>query len=293
MPYRSYHDFYSCGPNGQRLLQDAVVGSTTARLLYVSQPPGEFTDPAVPEFALFVGLRKPRRMSFRCGSGYWKGVWRPDDLAIARPYSATDVHVADAHEFLALTMPAPLVESALDDLIPGRPVSFGRLHASAFRDATVARYCKELWRHAIGSEGVPDRLSMDGLLLATIATLARRAHNHVTEVGSRLDGHALARVLDFVEDRLADKFSLAELAEVADLSAMHFARQFKRATGLSPHQYVLRCRIARAKAFLKLSPHPLAHIAQAVGFSSQSHMTTVFSRNVGFTPLRYRELLRA
>jgi AraC family transcriptional regulator len=90
-------------------------------------------------------------------------------------------------------------------------------------------------------------------------------------------------VLDFVEDRLADKFSLAELAEVAELSAMHFARQFKRATGLSPHQYVLRCRIARAKAFLKLSPHPLAHIAQAVGFSSQSHMTTVFSRNVGST----------
>jgi SRSO17 transposase len=58
---------------------------------------------------------------------------------------------------------------------------------------------------------------------------------------------------------------LAELAEVADLSAMH-SRQFKRATGLSPHQYVVRCSIARA-GVPEAQPTLPAHIAQAVGLS--------------------------
>ncbi|MEM7641848.1 MAG: helix-turn-helix transcriptional regulator, partial [Pseudomonadota bacterium] len=61
-----------------------------------------------------------------------------------------------------------------------------------------------------------------------------------------------------------------------------------QATGLSPHQFLLRRRIARAKDMLRTSVMPLAEIAVATGFSSQSHMTDVFRQKVGTTPGKYR-----
>jgi AraC family transcriptional regulator len=182
--------------------------------------------------------------------------------------------------------------SALDDIAPGNAASFGRLHASTFRDAMVARCCTELWRQTNASNGVADKLSTDSLLFAMISALARGAHGRLREAGPALSGRPLAHVLDTIDDRIADDLSLAELAAVADLSPMHFARLFRRAVGVSPHQYVLQRRMARAQALLGLTQHRLADIALAVGFSSQSHMTAVFTKGLGVSPLRYREQRR-
>lgn len=57
MQYRGYQDFYSNGPYARYLLQHSVVGSTTARLLYVSQPAGAFPDPPLPELLVYLGVR--------------------------------------------------------------------------------------------------------------------------------------------------------------------------------------------------------------------------------------------
>jgi AraC family transcriptional regulator len=69
---------------------------------------------------------------------------------------------------------------------------------------------------------------------------------------------------------------------------MHFAAQFKAATGLRPHDYVLEQRIARAKELLLNTDMKLAEIALAVGFQAQAHFTTVFSRIALATPRRWR-----
>jgi AraC-like DNA-binding protein len=293
MHYRGYQDFYSNGPYAQYLRHHSVVGSTTARFLYVSQPAGAFPDPPLPEFLVYLGVRGAKRLSFDWGCGRWEGAWHAEDISIAPPYTGTDINVDQPHAFLALALPASCVMSALDEIAPGRAVSFGSLHASTFRDALVAKYCKQLWQQTSADNRVSDKLSTDSLLFAMISALARRAHGSPSDVGSRLVGRSLARVLDVIDDRLPDDLSLAELAAVADLSPMHFARQFRRAVGLSPHQYVLCRRIGRAQALLGLTRHRLADIALAVGFSSQSHMTAVFARSLGITPLRYREQRRA
>lgn len=241
---------------------------------------------------MYLGVRGAKRLSFDWGCGRWEGAWHADDVSVAPPHTGTEIYVDQPHAFLALALPASFVMSALDDIVPGRATDFGRLHASTFRDALVARYCKELWQQTNANCGVSDKLSTDSLVFAMISALARRAHGSLS-VGCKLTGRSLARVLDFIDDRLADDLSLAELAAVENLSPMHFARQFRRAVGLSPHQYVVRCRIARAQALLSLTRHRLSEIALAVGFSNQSHMTALFSRNLGITPLRYREQRRA
>lgn len=286
--YRSYQDFYSKGPYARYLLQHSVVGSTSVRLLYVSQPAGAFPDPPLPEFLVYLGVRGAKQLSFDWGCGRWNGAWHADDVSIAPPHTATDIHVDQPHAFVALALPASFVTSALHDTAPGNATSFGRLHASTFRDAVVARCCKELWHRTRASNGVPDKLSTDCLVLALVSALSRRAHASLP-AGAKLGGRPLARVLDFIHDRLAEDLSLAEIAAAADLSPMHFASLFRHAVGRSPHQYVLGCRIARAQALLSLTRHRLADIALAAGFASQSHMTAVFSQRLGVTPLRYRQ----
>lgn len=93
----------------------------------------------------------------------------------------------------------------------------------------------------------------------------------------------LVKVTNFVEANLSGTIRLEELSQLVGLSAVHFASQFKATTGLSPHDYVVRRRIERAQE-MTLSDVSLAEIASAVGFKSQAHFTTTFSRLVGKTP---------
>ena len=74
---------------------------------------------------------------------------------------------------------------------------------------------------------------------------------------------------------------------------MHFASLFRKATGLRPHDYVVRRRVEQAQVLLSESPTPIVDIALNVGFQSQSHFTTVFKRVLGITPHRWRQLRQA
>ncbi len=285
--YSGYQDFYSNGPYAQYLVEHRLVGSTTARLLHVAQPAGEFPDPPLPEFLVYLALRGTNRLSFDWGCGRWQGAWRPHDISIAPPNIATDIHVDQDHAFLAVALPERFVAASLASLASPRFTSFGALHERTFRDDFASRLCVELWTQARAAEG-PDKLATDSLVFAMIATLAQRAHGPAKDLHPKLEGRRLVGVCDFIEDRLDDNLSLVDLARIANASPMHFARQFRRSMGQSPHQYVVRRRIARACALLALSNHSIVEIAAAVGFSSQAHMTSVFSRRLGITPSRYR-----
>ena len=98
----------------------------------------------------------------------------------------------------------------------------------------------------------------------------------------------LKRVQEYVDAHLDESISLADLAQVAGLSRMHFAAQFRAATGYRPHDYLLYQRIERAKAMLSSTDMPLAEIALSVGFQAQAHFSTVFKRLTGETPARWR-----
>jgi AraC family transcriptional regulator len=98
----------------------------------------------------------------------------------------------------------------------------------------------------------------------------------------------LRRVVEYVDHHLSGKITLLDLAAVAGLSRMHFASQFRAATGFRPHEYLLRRRIQRAEELLRQSTMTLVEIALTVGFQTQAHFTTVFKRFVGDTPYQWR-----
>jgi len=103
-----------------------------------------------------------------------------------------------------------------------------------------------------------------------------------------LSGWRLRRVLSFIADNHERDLSLDDLAGEAAMSTFHFAREFKRATGTTPHQHLIRFRVERAKALLVGSEMPLAEVGLRTGFSHQSHFTRLFRKLTGTTPLSYR-----
>ena len=94
----------------------------------------------------------------------------------------------------------------------------------------------------------------------------------------------IQRVIDYIHDNLDQQLTLAELSFIANMSSYHFARIFKRATGMAPHQYVIYTRIERAKDLLLQGKFSIAEVAMRVGFFDQSHFTRYFKRIVGVTP---------
>ena len=102
----------------------------------------------------------------------------------------------------------------------------------------------------------------------------------------------LKRAKSFVEANLAEPISLVDLSAAAGLSRMHFAAQFRSATGVSPHTYVLQRRVEAAKQLLLDPQHTIRHVAVAVGFKSEAHFVNVFRRLVGDSPGRWRRSAR-
>jgi AraC-like DNA-binding protein len=98
----------------------------------------------------------------------------------------------------------------------------------------------------------------------------------------------LRRVTEYIQQNLDKDLRLAELAALLYMSPYHFARLFKCSTGVPPHRFVVRQRIARASAFLATQELSIAQISRMVGFRTPSHFTTVFRRVTGITPRGYR-----
>ena len=141
--------------------------------------------------------------------------------------------------------------------------------------------------------GVAD--SFLGESLATILTA--RLIRHVTDsqrelvaADSVLPHHKLCRVIEYIIENLGGNPTVKQMAAVVDLSPYHFARQFKAATGLAPHQYVISRRVERAQHLLRTNRRlGLCEVACHSGFANQSHLCLHFKRIIGVTPRQFRE----
>lgn len=101
----------------------------------------------------------------------------------------------------------------------------------------------------------------------------------------------LRRVVEYIEARLTEPIYLAELSEVAGLSRMHFAAQFRAVIGCSPHVYIARRRVAYAQQLLLDRPLAISDIATLVGFTNHAQFSSVFRKVVGTTARQWRQVM--
>lgn len=158
-------------------------------------------------------------------------------------------------------------------------------------DPIASRLLRDLC--PVDRTGDRDGIYADALRLALIArwlglTAPAGAEQDTGPSQNVLPKWRLKRVTAYVDRHIGQSITLADLAAAAGLSRMYFAAQFRAATGLRPHEYVLRRRIDHAKAALVQTMSPLVDVALGVGFQTQAHFTTVFKRFVGETPKRWR-----
>jgi AraC-like DNA-binding protein len=156
----------------------------------------------------------------------------------------------------------------------------------------LLRHITLVLQGAIYGEDMTGRLYSESIIYALAVHFLRRyaACRPPAEVcrGEPSTPH-LQRVMEYIEAHLERRLLLTQIAAVAQMSPDHFARQFRQATGLTPHQYVVICRIERAKRLLRDTEWPIIDISRQVGFTDQSYFTAVFRKHVATTPKAYRD----
>jgi AraC family transcriptional regulator len=170
---------------------------------------------------------------------------------------------------------------------PGHGQPIRDLNDLIVRDPLAELLGKTLIERATSGDGVYAK-SIGQTLVMHVARLEPPWHDV-----KALPKWRIRRVHEYVVTHLEERISLADLAEAAGLSRMHFAAQFRAATGCRPHDYVLQQRIESAKDILSTTDMPLAEVALAVGFYAQPHFSTVFKRLTDETPARWRKGQRA
>lgn len=117
--------------------------------------------------------------------------------------------------------------------------------------------------------------------LLKINSLSRQS---TQEYKGGLPMHKLTQVLEYVDEWLDQNIGLSDLAQIVNVSQYHFARLFKQSVGITPHQYLIKQRVERAKQLLQRCDLSIADIAIQCGFANQGHLNYHFKRRIGVTP---------
>lgn len=186
---------------------------------------------------------------------------------------------------LHVHLPEAVVQECRDATATGRKA---KLDQSLRHDPLVERLARALLHAGDGAGGDSLHVELVCLALMTRLLSCQDAVQRAGRGPSPLPSWRLARVIGFIDANLDTTIGLADLAQAAGLTRMHFAAQFRAATGVRPHDYVQQRRVERAQALLATSRLPLVQVALSTGFQTQSHFSTVFKRLAGNTPNAWR-----
>ena len=200
-------------------------------------------------------------------------------------------HWQKAGEYLLLHLEPAIVARAATDLTDTENIEIVEQYKT--RDPLIEQIGLAL-KSELESEGIGSRVYAESLFNALSVHLVRHycasGQNVLTDPGS-LPQDKLRYAVEYIHENLEKDLTLSEIAVAVGMSPYHFARAFKQAIGLPPHQYLIKCRIEKAKILLAKTDLAIAEIAYRVGFASQSHFTTLFGKHTKTTPKAYRDSL--
>jgi AraC family transcriptional regulator len=251
--------------------------------------PGERTSASIDRHVISMFTGSSSRFEHRTVSGHFVACLNRPGTIMVTPYGPVpDMRLHTSSEFIHCALEEGFTRGVIEEL--DRKPAPGPVFRSGIRDKSIQRILGMLTEE-LETEMPLGRLYVDSLAnaLATRYLLLDCASSVRPEPGvSALPFRILNRVREKMEANLDTDLSLDSLAEESGYSRGHFLRMFRAATGLTPHQYVLSLRLNRAQDCLRRKDASIIDIAVSCGFSSQSHMTSLFRQRLEMTPAEFR-----
>lgn len=240
-----------------------------------------------PQHVICVNMGKPVTLDRRVdGRSQTLDAVPVGDIGIYPAHLRQTFHWYQDAQFLQLYIEPSLLHQAGTELSPNHTIEL-LPQLTPHTDPLIYHIAVAL-KTALETDAANSKLYADTMANALAIHLLYHysAHKpaHQPQLASKLSKQQLQRVIDYIHANLERNIGLDELANVVQFSSFHFARLFKQATGIPPHQFQIRCRIERVKQLLLDKHLSYAEIAYAVGFASQGHLNYHFKQFVGMTP---------
>ncbi|QEW07845.1 helix-turn-helix transcriptional regulator [Nitrincola iocasae] len=262
-----------------------------------SNQPIESDRPATTEHQFVLYESAEEQGEYQYNHGLWrKYTKRTNDWYIAPAnensinWRSVTTHATNTPSIFRIHItPKKLHANALD-VFSINTSSIALDHRMNIQDSFMAGLAGEL-KSELKNPCNSSHLYIEQLIETFSAYILKRYCKFNTEAINRLPMLSLKRkhdLIDYIHDNIGNELALAELADLACLSKYHFARAFKETFRITPHSYVLKCRIEHASSLLKNTDLPISIIAEQCGFSSASRFSKVFSNLQGISPNQYR-----
>jgi AraC family transcriptional regulator len=278
-------------PEHLHLLSSFEAGWEGLNLLYEIEPADETPEMYLGQHFIVIALDN-FRASYMLNQSWHQVDYARGDIAIlpaSEPFPRTQIdrEVPLVELFLEPAIVSRVacecVDTAYTELVPHWHI----------RDPLIQHMGLAL-KAELETGGVDSRLYVESMATALSVHLLRRYSARQQQIKNYTGGlpkYRLREAIAYINEHLDYSLTLAELAASVQMSPHYFATLFKQSTGLTPHQYVMKCRIDKAKQLLHIPELTLVEICQQVGFQSQSHFTKVFREHTKTTPKVYRDAL--
>jgi AraC family transcriptional regulator len=254
-------------------------------------PPHALALPPLTQHQVVIQLNAGPRLLQEHDGHRSAGGWHRGDILIVRAGQPSQWQMAGAVDNLHIDVDSSFLQRValevgamnpdrveLRDVFQGRDPEIVAIGHKLLRELTTASLGGRLY-----AESVAQQLAIH--LLRTYCTQSPRPHHSK----GGLSRAKLRCALEYLQTHLDEGASLTELAQLLGLSRYHVVKMFKQSTGVTPHQYLLDCRLHHAEGLLTNPQLSIAEIAVRVGFATPSHFTYHFHKRTGTTPQAYRQ----
>jgi AraC family transcriptional regulator len=199
------------------------------------------------------------------------------------------VRLCSSSELISCAVDPAVVDTIAMEEREGRMLEL--LFKTGIRDRAAERIVN-LLSEEMEAGGPAGRMYAESLIRALVSRYLALAssdrHPQQTPAVAVMHPRLLRRLRDWMEGNLHRDISLTAMAREANYSSTHLLRSFRAATGMTPHQYLLEMRVAKAEGLLRGKGSRLIDVASQCGFANQAHFTQIFKTRRGLTPGQYR-----
>ncbi|MBW4616661.1 MAG: AraC family transcriptional regulator [Desmonostoc vinosum HA7617-LM4] len=269
------------------ILWSQEVVSDIVRVEQHQQPANGSSECCLANYLISIHLGKPIQLERTAEGRRSQDYFGVGDIMITPPYLHRKLAWDQQAEFLLLRLESKLFAAAIYECVDAERVEI--IPTFKVCDPLIQQIGLAL-KSELEIDGLCDRLYAESMANALAVHLLKRYSTRTSNIPNYTGGlpkHKLQQAIDYIQAHFAEDISLEAIAVHLSMSQYYFARLFKQSTGFSPYQYLIQCRIERAKKLLLQEQQSIANAALQVGFASQSQFGRHFKRLTGVTPKQF------